>query len=220
MNDQIECSVVQVEQYGVSLSVLGYPNDYIMQCMTKGRLYESDLLGEIYRRYGKGGVYVDFGAFIGTHTMFFSKMCEADLVIAVEPNEMSYTILTENLKRNSISNVDAFNCAVGEKPHRGTPIKCGINEGTFGVMLSDGVSGTIPIIAASALITAPPKLIKIDCENSSLSVLLGCMPVILEHKPVIVIETDEMTTDELIKSAGYKLYDTFGQTPTNIYEPA
>lgn len=218
----IECEIVEVEQYGETLSIYGYPGDYITECMKAGRIYESDLLGEIYRRYGTGGVYVDFGAFIGTHSLFFAKMCKADLVTAIEFNPASYAVLLENLQRNNADKVEPINVAVGKSAGRAKHIKCGINEATHGVIQDGDLTNSVPVYPASAFITAPPKLIKIDCENSSIDVLNSCLPVISEHKPVIAIESHPGAREEIsnmLTPLGYKLYDTFCATPTDIWEP-
>lgn len=218
-----ECEQIRVEQYGISLEILGYANDHITESMKCGRIYESDLLGEIYRRYGKGGVYVDFGAFVGTHTLFFAKVCDAERVISVEFHPLTCAILSENVKNNQADNVEIHNVAVDKQAGVCHAAKYGGNEGCCGI--SPGVSDeytTINTVAAADFIPDDCKLVKIDVENSTIDVIEGCLPVLAKVRPIVVVEVHYDEGEKIkgmLESIGYRYYDTFGQAPTEIWEP-
>jgi protein O-GlcNAc transferase len=60
-----------------------------------------------------GSVFVDAGANIGNHTLFFSLICEAAMVYAFEPMKEAFKTLQRNLSINGVTNVTAWNCGLG-----------------------------------------------------------------------------------------------------------
>jgi hypothetical protein len=57
---------------------------YVYGPLTSGRVYEENFLQHI-RDLGRRGDYVDVGAHLGTHTVWFAKLCPSTHVHAFEP---------------------------------------------------------------------------------------------------------------------------------------
>lgn len=211
---------VAMSYAGREFSLYGFNGCYITQMIANtGRFYEEDLLDTVFHRYGTGGVYVDFGAFIGTHTIFFSAICNADLVIAVEPLPVCAERLACNVVMNNCSNVDVLLVGAGAYAGRATCELNPKNAGGNNLTLGPATENSIPIVKAGELITAPPKLIKIDAERMTPDVLAGCSEIIEQHRPVIVVEDRDHELTKTMNGLGYKETGRFCATPTYIYEP-
>lgn len=219
------CSVKQVEigYLDQAFKLLALPDYVTSTLVNTGTFYEIDLLEHLFKTYGTGGVYVDFGAFIGTHSLFFSRVCKADLVIAVEPHPTNAMVCLHNLRENGCVNADVIPMAAGESRGRVTcPIpESGAMGGINVVLAGDSLDLTVPMIRSGDLITAAPKLIKIDCESSSIAVLRGCLPEIKEYRSVVVIEShgdDKYLLDEIMDGIGYVEKGRFCASPTYVFE--
>lgn len=69
-----------------------------------GKIYEEGLLNKI-KEYNKKGIYVDLGANVGNHSIFFSLFCPVTKLISIEAEPTICKILEHNLGLN-ISNYD------------------------------------------------------------------------------------------------------------------
>ncbi len=80
------------------------PNDYVAKYLrVQGEFYERVLLEHIALRGPRGGLFVDVGANIGNHSVYFARFL-ADCVVAVEPSPQLIPVLTRNLETNGITN--------------------------------------------------------------------------------------------------------------------
>ena len=216
----VQTIVTKVRCGGNFIELMAYAEDHITNCLLRGNLYEEALLEQILQSYGTGGVYVDFGAFIGSHSLFFAIACKADLVIAAEPNPISYAMLDWNIKHNNVP-VEAFACGVGDTSKRmGLWIDTEHNN-NGGTQLVEG--DIVPVLPAGALITTRPKLIKIDVEGFAMEVLRGCTDILQKHSPVLVVEECCGLGDEIrifLKSMSYQEAWRYkgGGPDTTIYE--
>lgn len=211
---------VSVEYGGERFVFMGEPPCYILAKMSvTGRFYEEDLLDTILTRYGTGGVYIDFGAYIGTHSVFFSRICKADLVVAVEGG-IPYRYLHQNLQANNCPNVEAWPVAVGDRTGRGRIVFAPEgNQGGGSIEYTDELADTVPVVPAASVITAKPKVIKIDVESMTDLVLHACRSVIASAKPIVVVEDAYNHLEPIMQAWDYKQTGRFAVTPTFIYEP-
>ena len=93
------------------------PDDHMARIIRNRRIfYEDDLLEHIARCAPRGGMYIDVGASIGNHSVYFGKFL-ADCVVAVEPSHDIIPVLKRNLKCNEISNSMVVAC--GAAAHSG-----------------------------------------------------------------------------------------------------
>ena len=157
------------------------------------------------------GVFVDIGANVGNHTVYFAKEMER-MVYAYEPHPKTFQVLKENTKEFSYF-VFLHEMAIGstmrtelitDKKHTGQ--NC----------LSD--SGEFPVLVKPLEISERVAFIKIDVEGMELDTLAGCMQVINRDKPDLAVETNNL--NEVINKLpkGYKAMAKFGGAPTYIIQ--
>ena len=182
-------------------------------------IWEEDLQ-KLFSKYYKGGSIIDVGAFIGLHTIAFSKICDK-YVCAMEPQPETFSILKENTK--DYDNIITWNLAISDCTGERYIEPININtSGNFGGVGSHEKSNERSIETRTFRIDdftyGPVGLIKIDVEGHELAVLKGAEQTIKKWKPIIFIEilggsTDPSNeekkmiyeTQEFICSLGYKL---------------
>jgi FkbM family methyltransferase len=152
-----------------------------------------------------GVVVYDVGAFHGILTMFFASRCAQ--VIAYEPNEINKARLIENIRLNSLINVQVRKLGIGAQAGSGTlsynPEMAG--GGTLEPSANAPVSQTVQIttldrdIAASAL--PAPDLIKIDIEGWELEALKGARETLAAYHPALFLEMHGETMREKKRNA-------------------
>lgn len=183
----------------------------------KGRFYEQRMLEYIWRNYS-GGTFIDCGACIGNHTVFFAKFC-ADQVIAYEPVVENYRHLLDNVKINQLSNVWSCNYALGDRFDFVTMDKFGPGEGMNRVSTSgdDVMMTTLDGILADIEWNEPITLIKMDVEWMELQVLRGAMETVERHHPVIFAELNTPEEQDAFLTElpnGYRMGCQFNASPT------
>ena len=96
-----------------TIDLLGYSDvDVITREIREQSLFfEIDLLEHIYLSVPRSGVFLDVGANIGNHSVYFAKFC-ADHVLAVEPHPKLLPILRRNLEANASGRYDLVPFAV------------------------------------------------------------------------------------------------------------
>jgi FkbM family methyltransferase len=164
-----------------------------------GTFFEAELLEHLGMHGPEGGVYVDVGANVGNHAVFFGTFL-ADHVVAVEPNPVLVPILTRNLRVNGIRHASVVACAAGAAVGLGqlslaaeTPDNIGHTQ-VAGV--TDGGATVVPIAPLDRVLDAlagrlgarPVTCIKVDVEGMELSVLEGATRVLQAHRPQLVVE--------------------------------
>jgi len=168
--------------------------------------YEYELLGAI-RKMGLSGVYVDVGANIGNHSLYFANHCESTAIYSFEPQDICFEILGLNMGLNQ------------KKPFRGIKKaawseRCNLKLEThsernmgMGRIGETGVWVEADTLDNQIQKTESVVLIKIDVEGSEIEVLKGADETIQRCKPVMVCEaqTDAMykAIDNLLKPYGY-----------------
>ena len=74
---------------------------HIQRHWRRGRFYEAAMLDYIRERY-QGGQFLDIGASLGNHSVYFALYCGASEVMAFEPVGVSRDHLHRNLALNSL----------------------------------------------------------------------------------------------------------------------
>lgn len=196
------------------------PQDHIARVMrSTGRFYEEDLLRAI-RDLDRRGVYVDVGAHIGNHTVFFAAECPSTCVEAYEASRWAYLLLRPNIRQiervrapgsvfvcgSAIS--DSFGQCQLECPD---PANSGMNRIVPG-------TGSYPMLTLDAQLPDEPiAVIKIDVEGHELAVLKGGVNIIEAHHPVIAVEMNDPAVRDFLSARGYKHHGTYCATPTEIW---
>ncbi len=198
-----------------------------------GAQREEHLLHLLVSTARSGDVFYDIGANVGLYSILVAKAVgAAGQVIACEPNEGSYQHLRDNLKLNGISNVRAFQKALGEQVGKGKLYR---GEGNADSSLAAPPTGRnlghqiVEVLPGDYLRETehlpPPRLVKIDVEGYEYSVIRGlsrtlahptCELVCCEIHPNLLPKGINVETmRSLVDSLGfgstelYPRYDTF-----------
>jgi len=185
----------------------------------------------------KNANILEVGSNIGSHTVFIAKeICPEGNVYAFEPRRILFQNLCANLCINEISNVYAFQKALGldfdiifEGP---IPQEGLANLGAFDLGSISGVGEHINVEPLDAYLEHFQKisLIKADVEGFEEDVLRGGSQIISRDNPILYLENDRLEKSQsLIEyawSLGYNLYwhivplfrnDNNAGTPYNVF---
>jgi FkbM family methyltransferase len=199
-------------------------SDVLIQRMRQYKtFYELKLLEKITSLNIKG-TYVDGGANIGNHSVFFNHHCPSDKVYCIEIHPEIYKTLVSNLQTNNCNKCIPINIGLSDFE---TNVKlsdiCDTNIGMTHIISGDG---DIPVNKLDDIIPENEnvKLIKLDVEGYEINAILGANRIITKNKPLIIAE---MSNDKLfnqfnteISRYGYYCDNVnYGVTPTFIWYP-
>jgi protein O-GlcNAc transferase len=201
-----------------------YDSDHIYKIIRDNKtFYELGLLEKI-SKMSLGGVYLDVGANIGNHTIFFSMFCSAEQVYSFEIFDEFCDIIDKNIKLNNISNVVLSRFGLG---HANCSVTLSeINDNNVGMLSIDGIGGGYNIKTLDDVFGLSDNkitLIKIDVEGFETNVIKGGLETIKKNKPIIITEC--RTESEFFEQK--TIFDTINyktdkvnhaKTPTYIWE--
>lgn len=199
------------------------PEDLITRVIAQtSSFYEIELLGEIFHRALPGWVFVDAGAHVGNHSVFFGAILGLS-GHAIEQNPKTFAILHRNLAVNGLQDqVQAINAAVGSRAGRAKTVlgANAHNSGMDRVELSP--DGPLDVVTVDSLALPRLDLLKIDVEGFEVECLRGAQETIARCSPLIVAEAigpqDFHAQSEFLAPFGYLPTRRFNVTPTYIYE--
>ncbi len=184
-----------------------------------------------------GSVIIDAGAFIGTHTLAFSRFVGPEgAVYSFEPHPTYFKLLQRNTKNNQLANVHLFNNGLSDQPGEMGVDDISIYEtNSFGsVKLTNKISKddklTVKIINIDNLGLESCSLIKADVEGMENLVLAGGRITIEQFKPFVYAECNSADAAwpvvQMMRTFGYKIYlysetayntDNYLKNPVNIF---
>lgn len=199
------------------------PDDLITKVIQQtSTFYEIDLLAEIFHRAMPGWVFLDAGAHVGNHSVFFGAILGLD-GHAVEQNPDTFAILQGNLAANGLGNrVRAINAALGRRAGRAMTVRneAAGNSGMDRVELTP--DGSLPVITIDSLNLPRLDLLKIDTEGFEVECLHGAQDTLARCRPLIVAEaiapSDFDAQCRFLAPFGYVPVRRFNVTPTYLYE--
>jgi hypothetical protein len=170
----------------------------------RGIFYEMGML-EAIRQEAKSGTYLDVGANIGNHTLYFEKFCNSDRVIAFEPLGQALGPLKQTRKFNQLS---------FEIHETGLSDRSGIVETLIGRR-----TYSIPVMPLDDLGLDNVSIVKIDIEGMESLALQGMLRTLERCKPILFLEAhDEDEIEEqkkVISTLGYQMSGrVWNATPT------
>lgn len=208
------------------------PDEHILRLIrTRRRFYESDLLDHLAAHAPRGGVYVDVGANIGNHSVFFGRFL-ADQVVAIEPDPRLLRILERNLRANGVTQWTTRGVAVGARPGTGRLSKRDGYEGNAGAQQVVPAAGgaepggtTVTIDTLDRVLgalgpegTEDVRLVKLDIEGMELEALHGARDLLEAQRPDVVVEAagdaEHAGVHSLLRRYGYRQVARFCSTPT------
>jgi FkbM family methyltransferase len=159
----------------------------------KGGFYEEAFLDYI-RSLGRTGVYVDAGAYIGTHTLYFAVLCGATHVHSFEPRARMRDELLRNVAANDLED-------------RVTVHDIGLSSKRTRVEVSlDRVDESFDCAPLDEIVEGDVAVIKIDVEGMEAEVLRGARRILSTSSPVIFAEAHQ---EEELAEIG-KVLEEFG----------
>ena len=202
-------------------------NDHVAKNWNRGTFYETQLL-ELIRDKELKGTYVDVGSHQGNHTVYFSKVCNAEKVVAVEGSPYNFSFLESNLILNNCSNVLAHNLIASnendvEMELFFNPMNTG-NTSAYDFRNSNEKTINKSIKLDDLLVGENVSLIKLDIQDMEWFALDGCRNIIKKNKPMLIIEWNESNQhlsqiNQLLQQYGYKLNQTlYVPSLVHIYE--
>ena len=197
------------------------PDEHIQRYWMKGAFYEPGML-EWTRRHYRGGTFIDAGACIGNHTVYYAKFCGADRVVAIEPYRPSFEHLRTNVDLNGLENVEWYNGAISDTPGKGTMIDASPKNHNNVGMRQVKEGDEIDILTLDSIIEEyeldDVTLLKIDVEHMEMQALRGADKLLREQHPAIFIECPYDETYKEVEAHlaqyGYRSRSQHNATPT------
>ena len=196
------------------------PEDVIQSEHYAGRFYEIEELGIMHRYFPVGGRFLDIGANVGNHSLYFAKFLRAQRVVLIEPNPLAIPLLESNIFLNGIEGV----C---DRRHIGYGLSDGQVDSAFirtgknnlgGARVKEG-EGDIPLKSGDALFAGETfDLIKIDVEGMEMKVLAGMAAYLRDTPTRIFIEIDRKNYDpfeDWLRANDYHVLDRFQRYKSN-----
>ncbi len=209
-------------------------NDYIIgRIFSSGTFYEIDLLEHMFRCLPHRGVYIDVGANIGNHTIFFSKFL-AGTVFSIEPHPTNYDLLEYTVDKNNLNNVVCVRAAAGDKAQQvwlSLPEGFEGNSGSFRVINANTADKLVPVtmqtldhlFCRSGLNGQQVTAIKIDVEGYEVQVLCGAIQILQRNNPHVFVECKSDRELEAVSQTllplGYRIIGRWCATPTYHFAP-
>ncbi len=140
-----------------------------------GSFYEDGMLTYI-RSLQLKGVYLDVGANVGNHTVYFAQHCPSTQVHSFEPLEICLAHLTENVRLNDLDTVEVHPYGLGAKRRTQTH-RIGPDDYQIECRPLDDLHFTEPV-----------AVIKVDIEGMEPEFLTGAVGTLTRDRPVIFAE--------------------------------
>jgi FkbM family methyltransferase len=157
-------------------------------------------LNRFYEKYGftiqPGWKIIDVGAGIGDYTLYAANAQPNSKVFSFEPFPESFILMQENLRLNGISNVQAFDEAIGAASGElildltsGEPLQFQSHLGQPGNVNNGLLVRSLSLVdALTKLELESCDLLKLDCEGAEYTILLSTPQSVLERIHRIVME--------------------------------
>jgi FkbM family methyltransferase len=183
---------------------------YVYRPLAGGRVYEEAFLDHI-RSLDRAGVYVDVGAHLGTHTVWFAALCPATHVHAFEPVGRFADVVRRNVAANGVGGKVTVH-QVGLSDRAGHATNELSREHQVGFM-SEAAAATedFPITRIDDVLRGQPvAVIKLDVEGMEAAVLRGARRVLSRCRPVVYAEAhDDRAVEEI-----HQILRPYGYQPT------
>jgi FkbM family methyltransferase len=180
--------------------------------LRRGEFYEADML-EYIRRLGLKGSYADVGAAVGTHTLFFALVCDAEHVYSFEPRDWVVDLVKKNIDINQLDDrVTLFPIGLSDRKDSFTVRMDGVDSVVNTQRLDDVISDNRVV------------LMKVDVEDMEVQVFDGAPRTLAASRPLIFAEARNSelygALVRCLREHGYRPTGRhFNSTPTFEFAP-
>lgn len=172
------------------------PRDTIQSHHLAGRFYEPDELMIMSKVFPVGGRFLDIGANVGNHSVFFGKIMKAQHILPIEVNPRVLEILKTNIVLNGLEEVcDMTHLGVGFHDARVDDAAIGFRERNIGGAKLSYDGGDLRLVKGDDVVKSPFDLVKIDVEGAEIKVLKGLQEFVDKHRPHFFIEVENQNAD-------------------------
>lgn len=198
--------------------------DYITEKIeAEKNFYEIDLLSWLEKQDIPPGDFVDVGANIGNHSLFFTKIMKRT-TWSFEPYSPAFQLLKENLTANKLDISRIFQFGLSSTNTKANIILPDNNNIGAAKVSIDSTSGIVELKRGDEVLADIQKisLMKVDVEGHELDVVKGCLNIIKKHHPLLLIECmnaeEYNKIDTYVEPLGYVPCAVFGATPMIIFK--
>jgi len=201
-------------QFDNDIRILGDLSDHIESQAFLYGMQEGDRgLVRFLRRWWEkhsDATFVDVGANIGLYSLMAGSRLVRGRVYAFEPVKALFQRFSDNLVRNNLPNITAYNIALSDRKGKAAvwiPIHNNKGMSSLYRRCEDDVSEVCDVVTLDnwMLIAGVEKidLLKIDVEGAEMAVLKGGLRTLVEHHPIIAVE---LSAEHLARS-GHSVKD-------------
>lgn len=189
-------------------------------------LIREEEMRKYFKLYKKNSMFIDVGAYIGKYAIMLANKNPHAKIIAIEPDRKSASIIDENIRFNSIENIDVIKKVVSDKSSK-KYFYFNLDKPTQNTLYKEELSGQFKYIGGKRqykykktsvktiildslfLHGKDVELIKLDIQGEEISALKGAKKIIHKFKPRIIFEA--YTRDrlkeikDLLKKENYKI---------------
>lgn len=211
----VEKAVTEFTYSDQRIIIEGYHvDDLIFDRIVTGKTFYEDKLLEKARSLNLKGVYVDVGANIGNHSIYFNRFCGSTVVYSFEIDEKIFALLKKNMEKNCLENTYHLE-EIGILDKKGFVDISETNHLNAGMTKIVNVEGTQRKVNTLDNLLGSVKnivLIKIDVEGLELEIINGAQKILESQSPVIFAELATDTEFKFFKNELSK----FGYTTDNV----
>ena len=185
-------------------------NDPIQRKNRAGAFYETSDLYLLDAHFPPGGTFVDIGANIGNHSLYFALILGAGRIIPFEPNPLCYRLLIQNVLVNRcLDRFDLGRLGIGLGDRQADGFGMEERAHNLGAAALLPGQGVISVHRADEMLRdTDPDLIKIDVEGMELAVLDGLSGLLARRRPKLFVEVgqdNDAAFRDWAARAGYKI---------------
>lgn len=192
---------------------------YVYRPLKAGKVYEQVFLDHV-RTSAREGVYLDVGAHLGTHTVWFAKLCPSTQVHAFEPVSRYAEVVRRNIVANDLQGkVTLHNIGLSDVPGEATNYLSPEHQVGFADSDGQGVTETFAVRRLDDVVSGPVAVIKLDVEGMEVKALQGARRILSRYRPTVFAEAHNEQRAADIAAAlapfGYRpTGKVFNATPT------
>jgi len=203
--------------------ILRFPKGFVGRLEYLAGEYEPELTRIVMQRVHQGMTVVDGGANIGYYTLLFSHLVGASgTVYAFEPDPLMYQALLKNISENALTNVKAYEYALGRTSGVATFIAEGGVSSRLSTetQLSDQLI-TVQIDALDNLLQSAESIdfVKLDVEGAEIECLEGMRNIIQRNPDISVVLEVNLNRLRLEANELFSRLEAFGFEEIYAIEP-